>query len=218
MGWGEHGDVSAWLQLRESRTVRPATTAEPPVAEPGTAEPGIAEPPTPEPGTAELPTPEPPMVLRCGLLDTLLADLSVSVVHFFEDALDEERLAAGLAVALAHVPVFAGRLRTAGDALEIVCDGSGVPMDSYDVAETLRDLMGRVTTPGAPLVDHVEATKARSGELPLLTVRISRTSDHGTALGVSWHHAVGDVQSFVLLMRAWSAAVEGQRLPEVELV
>jgi hypothetical protein len=151
-------------------------------------------------------------------MDMLLADLSVSVVHFFEEELDEERLAAGLAVALERVPAFAGRLRTAGDGLEIVCDGSGVPVDSYDVDETLRELMGRVTLPGVQLVDHVEATKARSGEFPLLTVRISRTSDRGTALGVSWHHAVGDVQSFVLLMRAWSAAVEGQRLPEVELV
>lgn len=188
MGWGEHGHVSAWLRLSESRTVRPGTAA------------------------------GPPAVLRCGLMDALLADLPVSVVHFFEDALDEERLAAGLAVALERVPVFAGRLRTAGDVLEIVCDGSGVPMDSYDVDETLRELMGRLTLPGAQLVDHVEATKARSGELPLLTVRISRTSDRGSALGVSWHHAVGDVQSFMLLMRAWSAAVEGRELPDVELV
>lgn len=180
--------MSGWLELRESRTVRPAVVA------------------------------GPPAVLRCGLMDSLLGDLSVSVVHFFEDALDEERLAAGLAVALERVPVFAGRLRTTDDVLEIVCDGSGVPMDSYDVAETLREAMGRVTLPGAQLVDHVEATKARGGTAPLLKVRISRTADGGSVLGVSWHHAVGDVQSFVLLMRAWSAAVEGRALPDVDLV
>lgn len=180
--------MSAWLELRESRTVRPAIAA------------------------------GPPTVLRCGLMDNLLADLAVSVVLFFDEALDEERLAAGLAVALERVPVFAGRLRAADDVLEIVCDGSGVPMDSYDMAETLREAMGRVTLPGAQLVDHVEATKARDGEVPLLTVRISRTSDDGSALGLSWHHAIGDVQSFMVLMRTWSAAVEGRELPDVQIV
>jgi transferase family protein len=180
--------MGAWLEPRASRTVRPATPA------------------------------GPPAVVRCGLTDTLLAGLAVSVVHFFEEALDEECLAAGLAVALERVPAFGGRLRTAGGVLEIVCDGSGVPMNSYDVDETLPEAMGRVTLAGSRLVDHVEAAKARDGGAPLMTVRVSRTSDGGTALGVSWHHAVGDVQSFALLLRAWSAAVEGRPLPDVELV
>lgn len=187
-GWDGVGDVSAWLELRESRTVRPVATAEPPV------------------------------VVRCGLADTLLADLAVSVVHFFDAALDEERLAAGLAVALERVPVFAGRMRTADGVPEIVCDGSGVPLDVYDVHETLAEAMGRVTTPGTELVGPVEAAKARGGGLPLLTVRVGRTADGGTVLGVSWHHAIGDMHSFVLLMRAWSAAVEGREPPEVEIV
>ncbi|MFC1419672.1 acyltransferase [Streptacidiphilus cavernicola] len=186
--------MGAWPQLRESRTVRPGGAA-------GTAA-----------GT----------VVRCGLMDAMLADLAVSVVYFFREPLDEQRLADGLARALEQIPVFGGRLRTTeaagGDVLEIVCDGSGVPMDSYDVDETLAEAMSRVTLPGAELVDHVRASEARGGGLPLLTVRLSRLADGGTALGLSWHHALGDVQTFMLLMRAWSAAVEGLRLPEVELV
>ncbi|MFC1432431.1 acyltransferase [Streptacidiphilus sp. N1-3] len=178
--------MSAWPQLRGSRTVRP-----------GTATAGV---------------------VRCGLMDTMLADLAVSVVYFFAETLDEERLAAGLALALERLPVFGGRLRTVDGVLEIVCDGAGVPMDSYDVDETLAEAMGRVTLPRAELVDHVAAAQARTGGHPLLTVRISRLADGGTALGISWHHAVGDMQSFVQLLRAWSAAVEGGRLPEVEIV
>ncbi|MFC4034495.1 acyltransferase [Streptomyces polygonati] len=177
-----------WSKLRGSRTVRPESVAGPPV------------------------------VVRCGLTDSLLGGLTVSVGHFFARAPDEERLAAGLAVALDRVPVFAGRLRVAGGGLEIVCDGTGVPVDSHDVDATLGELMSRVTLPTAGLVDHVDAAKARAGEAPLLTVRISHASDGGAVLGISWHHAVGDVQSFVLLMRVWSAAVEGRALPEVELV
>ncbi|MFI9331434.1 acyltransferase [Kitasatospora sp. NPDC052868] len=157
-------------------------------------------------------------VLRCGLMDTMLADLSVSVVFFFEQALDEDRLAAGLAIALERVPVFAGRLRTVGDVLEVVCDDSGVPLDGYEVDGTLVEAMGRVTSAGAQLVDPVDAPAARLGGVPLLTVRVTRPSGGGTVLGCSWHHAIGDLQSFALLMRAWSAAVEGEELPEAELV
>ncbi|MFC9330445.1 acyltransferase [Kitasatospora sp. NPDC057015] len=178
--------MSAWPQLRESRTIRAGRA----------------------PGT----------VVRCGLVDTMLADLSVSVVYFFERRLDEELLTAGLARALERLPVFAGRLRTVDGRLEIVCDDSGVPVDSYDVDETLAEAMGRVTMPSARLADPVEAAAGRAGGLPLFTVRVSRLADGGTALGCSWHHAVGDVQTFTLLMRAWSAAVEGAELPPAELV
>ncbi|MCG6497883.1 acyltransferase [Kitasatospora sp. A2-31] len=157
-------------------------------------------------------------VLRCGLMDTMLADLSVSVVLCYEQVLDEDRLAAGLARALERIPVFAGRLRTEAGALTAVCDDSGVPMASYDVDGTLAEAMGRIGAAGAQLVDPVDAPAARTGAAPLLTVRVTRPSAGGTVLGCSWHHAVGDLHSFMLLLRAWSAAVEGEELPEAELV
>lgn len=157
-------------------------------------------------------------VIRCGLIDTMLADLPVSVVFFFARALDEERLARGLARALDVLPLFAGRMRTRDDVLEIVCEDAGVPMASYDVDETLSEAMGRVTLPGAGYVDHVEASAARLGEHPLLTVRVSRLAGGAMAVGCSWHHAVGDVQTFMVLMRAWSAAVEGTALPQAVIV
>jgi hypothetical protein len=157
-------------------------------------------------------------VVRCSLTDVMLADLPVSVVFFYRETLDTDRLAEGLAVALAHVPVFAGRLRPVGDGLEIVCDDSGVPMNSYDVDESLGEAMGRVTLAGSGYAEHVDAPRARGGGDPLLTVRVSRLAGGGTALGCSWHHAVGDMLSFMVLMRAWSAAVEGTPLPETAIV
>ncbi|MFF4380678.1 acyltransferase [Kitasatospora sp. NPDC001547] len=157
-------------------------------------------------------------VLRCGLMDTMLADLAVSVVLCFEHPLDDERLAAGLARALERVPVFAGRLRTVEGVLEAVCDDTGVPFEVYTVEGTLAEAMGRVTAPGSGLVAPLDAPAARHGGVPLLTVRMTRTADGGTVLGCSWHHAVGDLHSFMLLLRSWSAAVEGEPLPEAELV
>jgi hypothetical protein len=148
----------------------------------------------------------------------MLAGLPVSVVFFFERVLDDVRLARGLAQALAHVAAFAGRLRDNDGALEIVCADAGVPMTVYDLDDTLSQAIGRAALPGSDLVDQVDATAARSGGSPLLTVRISHLSDGATAVGCSWHHAVGDMQSFMALMRAWSAAVEGVAPPEALLV
>jgi hypothetical protein len=148
-------------------------------------------------------------VIRCGLTDTMMANVPVSLVFFYDRVLDEELLADSLAAALALVPAFAGRLRPGERGLEIVCDDSGVPMTSFDIPETLAQAMGRVTLPGSGLVAHVDAAAARSGELPLLTARVCRLADGGMTLGCSWHHAIGDLRSFMLLMRAWSAAAGG---------
>lgn len=159
----------------------------------------------------------PGTVVHCGLTDTVVADVPVSVVFCYDKAPDLERLAAGLGAALDRLPVFAGRLRTVGDALQIVCDDAGVPMDTYDVDETLPEAIARMTLSASGFVDHVEALRARTGEAPLLTVRLSLLAGGGLALGCSWHHAVGDLHSFMLLMRVWSAAVEGAPPPEVQV-
>lgn len=158
------------------------------------------------------------LVVECGLLDVSLADLPTSVVFFYPHRLDVDRLADGLAVALARLPVFGGRLRTDGERLLIVCDDSGVPLDTYQVDEDLPAAITRMTLPESGFVDHVQAAQARRADLPLLTVRVSRLSDGGTAIGCSWHHAVGDMQSFLLLMHTWSAACRGLPPPEVALV
>ena len=160
----------------------------------------------------------PGTVIRCGVLETILADLPISVVFFYEKATDSELLAKGLSRALDQLPVFAGRLRTEGELLELVCDDAGVPLTTYDIDETLPEAVARVTMPGSGYADHVDAPKARLGGLPLFTARVSRLSDGGMVLGCSWHHSVGDLHSFMLLMQAWSAAVENLPLPDALLV
>jgi hypothetical protein len=158
-------------------------------------------------------------VIRCGLTDAMMANVSVSVVFFYDRVLDEGVLASALAVALARVPAFAGRLRRGGRGLEIVCDDSGVPMTSFDIPESLPGAMSRVTLPSSGLVAHVDAVAACAGDLPLLTVQVCRLADGGMTLGCSWHHAIGDLRSFMLLMRAWSAATgDGEQAEPAVLV
>lgn len=157
-------------------------------------------------------------VIHCGLMDVLMAELPVSVVFCYERAVDVDRLADGLARALAHIPVFGGRIRPVEGGLEIVCDDSGVSMTTYDVDDTLAEVIGRFGMASNDFVDHVQAPAACQGGLPLCTVRVTRLSEGGMVVGCSWHHAVGDMHSFMLLMRAWSAFVEGMPPPAAELI
>jgi hypothetical protein len=160
----------------------------------------------------------PGTVIRCGLRDAMLAAVPVSIVHFFAHPLPPDELAQGLARALAAVPIFGARMRTSSDLMEIVCSDDGVPMEFYTVDETLAEAIGRVAMPSSGLADHCESQKALDGGLPLLTIRVSEFSDGGTALGCSFHHSIGDLQSYLLFMQAWSAAVAGLPVPEAIVV
>jgi hypothetical protein len=157
-------------------------------------------------------------VVRCGLDDTMLSVMPVTTVFFFDRTVDPDRLTDGLARALDRVPVFGGTLRTRDGALEIVCDDIGVPVTAVDLDEDLPTVVSRVRAPGAGLVEPVDAWNAREGGIPLLSIRINRLADGGTALGCSYSHAIGDMSSFMAFMRAWSAAVEGATPPDVRIV
>lgn len=160
----------------------------------------------------------PGTVIRCDISDLLLVELSVSVVFFYPRALDVDGLAASLSRALERLPAFAGRLRRRDGVLEIVCDDSGVPLTVYDADETLAEAVGRMTLPQSGFVEHVDPKAAQLGEQALLSIQVSRLADGGTALGCSWHHAVGDLRSFMVLMQTWSALAEGGTPPEAVLV
>ncbi len=157
-------------------------------------------------------------VVRCGLIDISLADLPTSVVFFYARELDYDVLARGLSLALDVVPVFAGRLRTEADGLYLYCDGSGVPFVHVQMPETAVEAIARMTLSESGFVDHVRARDARTADLPLFTARLSWLADGGSALGISWHHAVGDLQSALVLMQAWSAACANLPLPQPILV
>jgi hypothetical protein len=155
-------------------------------------------------------------VVRCGLDDTMVSVMPVNTVFLFSATLDPARLADGLARALDRVPVFGGTLRDGDGALEIVCDDIGVPLETVDRDEDLATAIGRTPEPGSGFVDPV--WNAREGGVPLLSARINQLAGGGTALGVSFNHAVGDMNSLMVFMRVWSAAVEHVEPPEVTIV
>jgi hypothetical protein len=158
----------------------------------------------------------PGTVVRCGLDDTMVSVMPVNSVFFFERTVDPALLADGLAQALDRVPVFGGTLRHRDGELEIVCDDIGVPLATVDRDEDLATAIGRMPQPGSGFVEPV--WNARDGGVPLLSVRISQLAGGGTALGTSFNHAIGDMNSLMVFMRVWSAAVERVEPPDVRMV
>ncbi|MCC7382192.1 MAG: hypothetical protein IT384_10200 [Deltaproteobacteria bacterium] len=150
--------------------------------------------------------------------DRLLQHAPISVAFFFEGTLDAVVLAGALAQALERVPVFAGRL-SPGARLEIACDGSGAAWSTARSGRTLAQVLDAVERGEAlELVDMVDTRKARAERGPLLTARLAHLADGSSVLGVGWHHSVGDMHSFMLLMRAWSEAHQGRPATEALVV
>jgi hypothetical protein len=59
------------------------------------------------------------------------------------------------------------------------------------------------------LVDSIDTKRAFAEDQPVFTVRVVHFADEKTCVSICWHHAVGDLYSCMLLMRAWSSRFSG---------
>jgi hypothetical protein len=157
--------------------------------------------------------------IRCNVVDVVLSNVAIHLVFFFERQLDMRVLDDAFAHALTNLPIFAGRMTLVGGALRIRCRGQGVPFTSVSSDRTLHEAIRSVTKDsGDWLVDPVNGATARWGFGPLCKVRVTHLADDATAIGVSLHHAIGDMQTLMFFMNAWSAAAAGKPLPEPVIV
>ena len=148
--------------------------------------------------------------VRCNVGDAIVANLAVHVVFFFERRLDTRALADSFAHALNKFPIFGGRLTLGNGRMRITCKGQGVPFTSVSSGRTLRDAIGSTSQDaGDWLIDPVNGVTARWGLGPLCKTRVTHLADGATAIGLSWHHVVGDMQTFMHFMNAWAAAAAG---------
>jgi hypothetical protein len=157
--------------------------------------------------------------VRCNVVDVVLSNVAIHLVFFFERQFDTRVLDDAFAHALTNLPIFAGRMTLVGGALRIRCRGQGVPFTSVSSDRTLHEAIRSVTKDsGDWLVDRVNGATARWGFGPLCKVRVTHLADDATAIGVSIHHAIGDMQTLMFFMNAWSAAAAGKPLPEPVIV
>lgn len=157
--------------------------------------------------------------IRCNVADAIVANLAMHIVFFFERHLDTHVLAGAFAQALTNLPVFAGRMAIDNRGMRIRCDGRGVPFTSVSSGRTLQEAIHAASNDtGGWLIDPVNGPVARWGRGPLCTVRVTHLADDATAIGVSWHHAIGDIQTLMHLMNAWAAAAAGKSVAQPLIV
>lgn len=157
--------------------------------------------------------------IRCNVGDAIVANLATHIVFFFDKRLDTAALRRAFQRALDTLPLFAGRLVLRQGAMRISCAGQGVPFTCASADHTLREAIDSAAKDaGLWLVDPVNGTTARWGIGPLCTVRVTHLADDATAVGFSWHHVVGDMQTLMLLMNAWTAAAAGEASAEPLIV
>ena len=157
--------------------------------------------------------------IRCNVVDVVLSNVANHLVFFFERQLDTKVLADAFAHALTNLPIFAGRMTLVGGALRIRCRGQGVPFTFVSSDRTLHEAIRSVTEDsGDWLLDPVNGATARWGFGPLCKVRVTHLADDATAIGFSFHHAIGDMQTLMHFMNAWAAAAAGKPLAEPVIV
>lgn len=151
--------------------------------------------------------PRPDFAIRCCAEDLLESGASASIAIFYEVDLDVERLADALVAILPDFPHFHTRPAVVGGELHLV-PGPGVSFTVRDSPRTFAEELAAFDAPGRRhLVTYVDP--ALDSPDPLFTVRVTRFAGGGTALGISWHHVIGDWSTLVMLLRAWSRCAAG---------
>jgi Transferase family len=157
--------------------------------------------------------------IRCNVGDAMVANLAVHIVFFFQRRLDMSALTDAFVEALTNLPIFAGRMGVVDGRMRIRCEGQGVPFTCTTSDRTLSEAIRSASEDtGLWLVDPVNGATARWGWGPLCRVRVTHLADDATAIGLSWHHAIGDMQTLMVLMNGWAAAAAGKPLAEPLIV
>jgi len=157
--------------------------------------------------------------IRCNVGDAMVANLAVHIVFFFERHLDTGALTRAFARALTNLPIFAGRMTVVDGRMAIRCEGQGVPFTSVSSGRTLREAIRSVSEDsGLWLIETVNGATARWGLGPLCKLRVTHLADDATAIGFSWHHAIGDMQTLMHFMNAWAASAANKPLAEPLIV
>lgn len=156
---------------------------------------------------ARQPNPQTSQTVTCSILDQLTKNLSVPVVFFYREHLDAAALIDSLEVVLNDFPIFSGRFRETSHSLVLECNNAGVRfsqrVERGSLEQLLRDLP---TIDKKRLVDELDPKRTIARQGPVLTVKLTRFNNGGTALGLCWHHALGDMHTLICFMKAWSAA------------
>ncbi len=144
-------------------------------------------------------------IITCGIADRLLEKFPISVVFFYRESIDHAKLISALKPVLTDFPMFAGVLKIIDGNLYIDCNNQGVLFTTVTEDSTLDQLLDVLPTINkGRLVNRINPVNAIANQLPVMTVKLTYFACGGMALGFSWHHVIGDMHTFMQLIKAWS--------------
>jgi shikimate O-hydroxycinnamoyltransferase len=150
-------------------------------------------------------------VITCAITDRLLKNIPVSVVFLYRKSFDCNALVNSLKKVLTDFPFFAGTLKKINDNLHIDCNNQGVLFSVIKEDCTVNQILDKLPTiKKEKLVNIINPKKVISSQSPLMNINLTYFSCGGMALGICWHHSIGDMHTFMQLMKAWSSSANNQ--------
>ncbi|MEA5534979.1 acyltransferase [Crocosphaera sp. XPORK-15E] len=143
--------------------------------------------------------------IACSITDQLLKNLPVSVIFCYKKGIDNNLLIDSLKEVLSNFPLFAGTLININQILHIDCNNQGVHFSITKENGTLDQIIKELPTiQKKRLINTINPKKVISDQSPILTIKLTNFACGGMILGVCWHHSIGDMHTFMYLMKAWS--------------
>jgi shikimate O-hydroxycinnamoyltransferase len=151
-------------------------------------------------------------VITCGIIDQLFANLPISVVFFYKESVECNILTDSLKIVLSDFSIFAGRLKKINNNLCIDANNQGIifsiTKDDCSLDHVIEELP---KIKKERLVNLINPQKVISNQSPVMTIKLTYFACGGMSLGISWHHSIGDMHTFMQLMQAWSNTVNGNK-------
>ena len=149
-----------------------------------------------------------PQIIQCSIQDQLLKNIPVSVVFFYRQSIAHNLLINSLQKVLCDFPIFAGVLKSIDGNLFLDCNNQGVQFsvteEDCNIEQVLHELPA---IKKKRLVPIINSKKIISNQSPILVIKLTYFTCGGMVLGLSWHHSVGDMHTFMYFMQAWSNVV-----------
>lgn len=153
-----------------------------------------------------------PRVIRCNTFDEVLREVPVSVAFYYKKSLDTEALKLALEDVLESFDIFAGRLSYIGGDFCIDCSNQGVNFSAqthdFDMIQLLDNQFDSQNN--EILFDLINPKTVIKKQEAVLTIKVNYFKSGGMCLALTWHHAIGDMQTFMSFMRAWSDQFTGR--------
>ena len=152
-----------------------------------------------------------PQLVTCGVMDHILKNIPIPVVFFYKKRINHDSLINSLKKVLNDFPIFSGRLKTINHALHIDCNNQGVPFSITDDPATLDWTLANLPKLNrSRFVTVINSRQWNSNRMPLMTVKLTNLACGAMVLGICWHHSIGDMHTFMELMKAWSNTFNGK--------